>query len=349
LGDKNFVQTGSVGVTRPLGYAKIGMNSTVAGPGGFVKARFITVGSMSNVPTRIYSPVTVTLPNMQVNSTSTTGLSDLSIPNNTTVTKTGNYKNVTIGTNCNVTFTTGTIFGSITIGRSSLVKFNANNTGVLNVNSINMADGTDASPTKLLFASNIAVRVKTAVNVGKSSLVNPTGGYKAVFYIGGSEFRVMPGGNVTVNASIFAPNGTIRVEGDAVKKTYMKGFKISRRIFSKNKTIYWNQFDCLNPSAKTIDVENVVAKEIDPVRPEVALFDVKAYPNPSNYQFTLELEGGNADKIEIEVYDMQGRHIKHIESEYDLPIVFGEELPAGTYLTIVNQGSNRKALKLIKK
>ena len=349
LGDKNFVQTGSVGVTRPLGYAKIGMNSTVAGPGGFVKARFITVGSMSNVPTRIYSPVTVTLPNMQVNSTSTTGLSDLSIPNNTTVTKTGNYKNVTIGTNCNVTFTTGTIFGSVTIGRSSQVKFNANNTGVLNVNSINMADGTDASPTKLLFASNIAVRVKTAVNVGKSSLVNPTGGYKAVFYIGGSEFRVMPGGNVTVNASIFAPNGTIRVEGDAVKNTYMKGFNIASRVVSTNKNIYWNQFDCLNPSAKTIDVENVVAKEIDPVRPEVALFDVKAYPNPSNYQFTLELEGGNADKIEIEVYDMQGRHIKHIESEYDLPIVFGEELPAGTYLTIVNQGSNRKALKLIKK
>ena len=266
LGDKNFVQTGSVGVTRPLGYASIGTNSTVAGPGAFVKARFITVQSGSNVPARIYSPATVVLPNMQVNSTSTTGLADLSIPNNTTVTKTGNYKNVTIGTNCNVTFTTGTIFGTISIGKSSQVKFNANSTGVLNVNSISLADGTDASPTKLLFASNISVRVKSTVTIGKSSSVNPTGGYKAVFFIGGNEFRVMPGGNVTVNASVFAPNGTIKVDGDAaaVKNTNMKGFYIGSRVTSTNKNVYWNQFDCSNPSAKTGGEENIVAKEIEP-------------------------------------------------------------------------------------
>ena len=350
LGEKNFVQTGSVGVTRPLGYASIGKNSTVAGPGAFVKARFITVQAGSNVPARIYSPAIVVLPNMQVNSTSTTGLADLSIPNNTTVTKTGNYKNVTIGTNCNVTFTTGTIFGTISIGKSSQVKFNANSTGVLNVNSISLADGTDASPTKLLFASNISVRVKNTVTIGKSSAVNPTGGYKAVFFIGGNEFRVMPGGNVTVNASVFAPNGTIRVDGDAaaVKNTNMKGFYIGSRVTSTNKNIYWNQFDCSNPSAKTGGEENIVAKEIEPTVVQDP-FDVKAYPNPSNYQFTLEVEGGSVEKVEVEVYDMVGRHIKHIESDFNQPIVFGEELPAGTYLTIVNQGSNRKALKLIKK
>ncbi|PVX45014.1 putative secreted protein (Por secretion system target) [Flavobacterium sp. 103] len=350
LGDKNFVQTGSVGVTTTLGYANIGTNSTVAGPGAFVKARFITVQSGSNVPARIYSPAVVVLPNMQVNSTSTTGLADLSIPNNTTVTKTGNYKNVTIGTNCNVTFTTGTIFGTISIGKSSQVKFNANSTGVLNVNSISLAEGTDAAPTKLLFASDISVRVKTTVSIGKSSMVNPTGGYKAVFFIGGNEFRVLPGGNVTVNASVFAPNGTIKVDGDAaaVKNTNMKGFYIGSKVASTNKNVYWNQFDCSNPSAKTGGIENIVAKEIEPTI-IADPFDVKAYPNPSNYQFTLEVEGGSVEKIEVEVYDMGGRHIKHIESDFNQSIVFGEELPAGTYLTIVSQGSNRKALKLIKK
>jgi hypothetical protein len=350
LGNGNHVQSGSVGVTKPLGYAKIGTNCTVAAPGAFVKARFITVQPMSNVPVRIYNPAVVVLPNMQVNSTSTTGLADLSIPNNTTVTKTGNYKNVSIGTNCNVTFTTGTIFGTITIGKSSQVKFNANNTGVLNVNSISLADGTDAAPSKLLFASNISVRVKSTVNIGKSSLVNPTGGYKAVFYVGGNEFRVLPGGNVTVNASVFAPNGTIKIDGDAAKNTNMKGAYIANYVTSTNKNVFWNQFDCLNPTAKTTDVENIVSKEVQPlVSPEVIPFDVKAYPNPSNYQFTLEVKGGNVEKIEVEVYDMGGRHIKHIESDFNQSIVFGEELPAGTYLTIVSQGSNRKALKLIKK
>jgi hypothetical protein len=352
LGDRNFVQTGSVGVTKPLGFAKIGTNSTVAGPGGFVKARFITVLSMSNVPVRIYSPATVVLPTMQVNSSSTTGLSDLNIPNNTTVTKTGNYKNVSIGTNCNVTFTTGTIFGSINIGKSSQVKFNANSTGVLNVNSINLADGTDAAPSKLLFASDISIRVKSNVTIGKSSLVNTTGGYKAVFFVGGNEFRVLPGGNVTVNASVFAPNGTIKVDGDAaaVKNTYMKGFYIGSRVASTNKNIYWNQFDCLNPTAKTNDVESIATKEAEPlVSPKPAIFDVKAYPNPTNYQFTIEVEGGNAEKVEVDLFDMQGRSIKHIESTNNQSIIFGEDLPAGTYIAVVNQGANRKTLKLIKK
>ncbi|MDR6843819.1 HYR domain-containing protein [Flavobacterium granuli] len=348
LGNGNYVQSGSVGVTKPLGYAKIGTNSTVAAPGAFVKARFITVQPMSNVPVRIFNPAVVVLPNMLVNNTSTTGLQDKSIPNNTTTTVTGNWKNVTIGTNCNVTFTTGTIFGKISIGKSSQVKFNANNTGVLNVVSINMADGTDALPTKLLFASNISVRVKETVNIGKSSLVNPTGGYKAVFFVSGNEFHVLPGGNVTVNASVFAPNGTIKVDGDAAKNTNMKGAYIANYVTSTNKNVFWNQFDCSNPSAKTGEIENIIAKEIEPTVDQV-LFDVKAYPNPSNYQFTLEVEGGSVEKVEVEVYDMVGRHIKHIESDFNQPIVFGEELPAGTYLTIVNQGSNRKALKLIKK
>jgi autotransporter-associated beta strand protein len=350
LGDRNFVQTGSVGVTTSFGYAKIGTNSTVDGPGGFVKARFITVQSGSNVPARIYSPATVVLPTMQVNTSSTTGLSDLIIPNNTTVTKVGNYKNVTIGTNCNVTFTTGTIFGTVTIGKSSQVKFNANSTGILNVQSINISSGTDPAPSKLIFGSDISVRVKTTVTIGKSSVVNPTGGYKAVFYIGGNEFRVLPGGNATVNASVFAPNGTIRIEGDAVKNTYMKGAYIASRVVSTYKNIYWNQFDCLNPGAKTNSMDNIATKEVEPLHSQEAVsFDVKAYPNPTNYQFTIEVVGGSSEKVEMNLFDIQGRSIKHIESVDNQPIIFGEELPAGTYIAIVYQGANKKSLKLIKK
>jgi hypothetical protein len=270
----------------------------------------------------------------------------LNIPNNTTVTKIGNYKNVTIGTNCNVTFTTGTIFGRVTIGKSSQVKFNANGTGTLNINRIVMIDGTNTISTKLLFASDVSVRVKEYVETGRSSMINPTGGYKAVFYIGGDEFHVLSGGNTTVNASVYAPNGTIRVEGDATKNTYMKGFYIANRVISSNKNIYWNQFDCLNPSAKTTDVENIVSKE---VQPEVIPFDVKAYPNPTNYQFIIEVEGGSTEKVEVDVFDMQGRSIKHIESIDNQTIRFGEDLPAATYIAIVNQGTNQKSIKLIKK
>jgi hypothetical protein len=130
----------------------------------------------------------------------------------------------------------------------------------------------------------------------------------------------------------------------------MKGFYIANRVLSINKNIYWNQFDCLNPTAKTTNTESIATKEVQPlVSPEPSPFDVKAYPNPSNYQFTIEVEGGSTEKVEVDVFDIQGRSIKHIESIDNQTIMFGEELPTGTYIAIVNQGANRKTVKLIKK
>ncbi|WP_281321928.1 HYR domain-containing protein [Flavobacterium aestivum] len=346
LSDNNFVQISSVGVTGATGVVKIGQSSSVAGTGAFVKAKNITVQPFSSVPVRIFSPATVTLPAMQLNSSSTTGLSDLVIANNTTVTKTGNFKNVTIGSNCNVTFSTGTIFGIVTIGKSSQVKFNANGTGTLNITRLVMSDGTNSASTKLLFGSDMSIRIKEYADVGKSTLINTTGGYKAVFYIGGTEFHVASGGNTTVNASIYAPNGTIRIEGDPAKNTTMNGFYIASKVLSINKNIYWNPFDCANPTAKINNTESIATREASP---EIVPFDVKAYPNPSNYQFTIEVIGGSTEKIEADVFDMQARIIKHIESFNSQSILFGEDLPAGTYITIVTQGANRKTVKLIKK
>jgi hypothetical protein len=81
---------------------------------------------------------------------------------------------------------------------------------------------------------------------------------------------------------------------------------------------------------------------------EPTSFDVKIYPNPAQYQFTLELEGGSSEKTEAVVYDLLGRMVKHIENNDLQPINFGEELPAGTYIVTVRQGENQKTIKLIK-
>jgi len=81
---------------------------------------------------------------------------------------------------------------------------------------------------------------------------------------------------------------------------------------------------------------------------EPVLFNVMAYPNPTDFQFTLTIEGGSNEKIQIEVFDMFGRSIRQFESAYNQLIMFGEDLPLGTYLAIVSQGANRKTLKLVK-
>ena len=68
-----------------------------------------------------------------------------------------------------------------------------------------------------------------------------------------------------------------------------------------------------------------------------------------SYKDLLFLEEVCKIKVRIEVYDLVGRTIKHIESSDGQAIEFGEELPSGEYLTLVKQGENMKAVNLVKK
>ncbi|TRX03182.1 T9SS type A sorting domain-containing protein [Flavobacterium gawalongense] len=81
---------------------------------------------------------------------------------------------------------------------------------------------------------------------------------------------------------------------------------------------------------------------------EPASFDVKAYPNPTQHQFTLVVEGDSNEKVEVIVYDMLARMVKRFEKSDGQLIMFGEELPTGEYLTVIKQGVNIKTVNLIK-
>ena len=60
------------------------------------------------------------------------------------------------------------------------------------------------------------------------------------------------------------------------------------------------------------------------------------------------MKGGSIEKVDIMVYDVLGRTIKHIESNDGQFIRFGEELQSGSYIAIVSQGVNQKTVRLIK-
>ena len=82
---------------------------------------------------------------------------------------------------------------------------------------------------------------------------------------------------------------------------------------------------------------------------EIKSFNVNVYPNPSEKQFTLILDGATGEKINVTVYDVMGRQIKRIVRVGNFsPIQFGEELKAGAYIAEVRQGDNRKILRLVK-
>ncbi|WP_367754285.1 HYR domain-containing protein [Flavobacterium sp. WC2430] len=102
--------------------------------------------------------------------------------------------------------------------------------------------------------------------------------------------------------------------------------------------------NCVNPATLTkpvvIGKQEIIA---------IADFDVKAYPNPSNHQFTIAVQGSSDEKVEVFVYDMLARMIKRIEKPNAQNVLLGEELPSGEYLLLIRQGSNQKAINVIKK
>ena len=80
----------------------------------------------------------------------------------------------------------------------------------------------------------------------------------------------------------------------------------------------------------------------------IDIFQVKVVPNPTDYYFTLEIEGGSKEKIVVVVYDVLGKNVKRIENSSGQLIKFGEDMKAGVYLAEIVQGSNRKTIKLVK-
>ncbi|MFV7236980.1 HYR domain-containing protein, partial [Flavobacterium sp. ZB4R12] len=99
---------------------------------------------------------------------------------------------------------------------------------------------------------------------------------------------------------------------------------------------------CVAPTLLTKFVKND-KKLIEPTP-----FNVKAYPNPTQHQFTLVVKGGSNEKVEVIVYDMLARMVKRFEKSDGQLIMFGEELPTGEYLTVIKQGVNIKTVNLIK-
>lgn len=92
-----------------------------------------------------------------------------------------------------------------------------------------------------------------------------------------------------------------------------------------------------------------LAKETQPlVVNTIAPFNVIAYPNPSSDMFNLKIDTWSFENVEVNVFDMSGRLVKHIESSNDQPILIGEELPSGEYITIISQGTNQKTIRLLK-
>lgn len=76
---------------------------------------------------------------------------------------------------------------------------------------------------------------------------------------------------------------------------------------------------------------------------------VKIFPNPSNSQFNLSFESPSMESIEVDICDIIGRTLKHFSLENGHSYLLGEELMPGIYCLRVQQGSEARMIKVIKK
>jgi hypothetical protein len=75
---------------------------------------------------------------------------------------------------------------------------------------------------------------------------------------------------------------------------------------------------------------------------------VKISPNPSNSYFDLKMISGSNEKLEINIYDVNGRMLKKINTEPYQSFHFGDNLMPGMYMIEVRQGVNREIIKVVK-
>ncbi len=85
-----------------------------------------------------------------------------------------------------------------------------------------------------------------------------------------------------------------------------------------------------------------------PVTIAAEVFTLKAWPNPSRQEFTLDITGSSLEKVHIRITNNYGQVVEQITTTSNQIVSFGDKLQPGVYYVEVRQGETRKLVKLIK-
>ena len=117
------------------------------------------------------------------------------------------------------------------------------------------------------------------------------------------------------------------------------------------KTITGGNINVTNASGSSSTIKNSVtqstAMETKPTE-EKMMFSVKAYPNPSEHQFTITVSSNLNEVVQIQLYDALGRLVETISTRANEATRVGEKLKTGIYVAKIVQGTKVETIKLIK-
>ena len=75
---------------------------------------------------------------------------------------------------------------------------------------------------------------------------------------------------------------------------------------------------------------------------------VKVFPNPSETYFTLLIQSGTTDNVNISVYTINGKLVQKLSGNPSETFRFGDNYTPGTYVVKVQQGNKQTTVKVVK-
>ena len=353
IGERNYVQSGSVGLTNVGKKAEIKKYAEVNSPGSFVKADYIQIHNNAVVLNAIYDPAVITLPTM--NYFSATGISgNINVNKNTTTTINATHKDIKIKENCNVTIT-GSTYGKIEIDKGCVVTFTSSS---LDIEGIKIKKSKKSSQaTSIKFTGDAVVRVKEKIEVEEFCNFNPNA-YKVICYIGESSGKKAKKGELKVNAkgvsfnsSVYIPNGEIHVHKDAKSSDpgYMTGMFIAKKVHAHGKYVYWNWHNCGNPNGSK---GNPMPENTTSIEEANNSSFMNVYPNPATDNITVEFGSTKSKTTYIEMYNLVGERLNQIKLDnthlqVNKLSVDMSTLPVGIYMIKVISGEEMHTQKVI--
>jgi hypothetical protein len=304
-------------------------------PGAFVPNRFNTAANDGpNPPFFAFAGTTSGLPSLTL---TTSPVSPVS----------ANYKSLTIKKNVTATIT-GTLYGKIDIQEGATVTF-APAGGIVNIETLT-ATGKLTNLTRINFSNCTSVRIKDNVTIDQGTLVN-VDGPKVTFYLGDNnndeEQFLVKGDNNIVSANVYIKKGSLNVNGNII---LMKGWFIAEKIENDGKLVVWNDNNCTS-STDVREYTKASGKTTDDNAAKVKAGEltVKASPNPSADQFTLQIHSNKEIPVTVRITDINGRLISlqpGVASNCTLRL--GTGWMNGVYFVEISQGNEKKVIRLVK-
>ncbi|MBC7423013.1 MAG: T9SS type A sorting domain-containing protein, partial [Ferruginibacter sp.] len=91
-----------------------------------------------------------------------------------------------------------------------------------------------------------------------------------------------------------------------------------------------------------------LATKLGAIQGDVSLLKILVYPNPAVIDFSLSVQGGTIEKINISVIGADGKIVYKANGVFNKTYKFGNDFAPGLYIVKVTQGNNEISQKVIK-